>query len=481
MPEKQADHNGMPITKSSHNHASHESIKTEPFPTLQPQHDALYNSSLGTLDTTFSPSPEHSTIYTPITGLRLQTDHLAQKNMQDNRSSSTDPIPESAQQTVFNAGLPVRHSSIRSTHSARTHRAGSLSPGSSAASPAVGMLADMTPLPSPISQLGSPSHWRRSIDEDVEDVTPGAQDTALPLDEMRTPTERGRLSPKKRKIPILGRSNYDAPHKADEIQQGHARHRSISDYVPEGIQVPNTRNIVASTSSALPITQQFSPPSDHLHREQCLAVQRGLEPPKPPTPPDSNRGSKSDELERSSSPIHVNADVPLYYEATLVRSGLKRRWRALRQLGEGQFSKVMLASNDPLADQLPETTETLEKLLNPGSLVAVKVCNHGPAGGADEKSLQTSIQRELDLMKSIDHPSLVHLKAVSKQDRQTLFVLSYCPGGDLFELASTKLDLLKPTLVRRLFSELVSAVQCLHARRIVHRDIKLESQSLVRV
>ena len=131
----------------------------------------------------------------------------------------------------------------------------------------------------------------------------------------------------------------------------------------------------------------------------------------------------------------------------------------------------MLATSDKSATGKPE--EQIERK----SLVAVKVCEHGPAGGADEKKIETSLKRELDILKKINHPSLVHLKAVSILEKRAYLVLSYCPGGDIFELASLKLSLLVPSLVQRIFAELVAAVRYLHGMYIVHRDIKLESKS----
>ena len=116
-----------------------------------------------------------------------------------------------------------------------------------------------------------------------------------------------------------------------------------------------------------------------------------------------------------------------------------------------------------------------EQLLDPKGLVAVKICEHGPAGGVDEKKIEVSLKRELDILKSIEHPSLVHLKAVNIMEQRALLVLNYCAGGDLFELAVSKPEVLVPGLIRRIFAELVAAVQYLHLQFIVHRDIKLES------
>jgi protein-serine/threonine kinase len=110
-------------------------------------------------------------------------------------------------------------------------------------------------------------------------------------------------------------------------------------------------------------------------------------------------------------------------------------------------------------------------------LVAVKVVEHGPAGGADAERIEIGLKREVELLKAVQHPSLVHLKAYGSDGlSRALLVMNYCPGGDLFEVASKHLEVLTPRLVRRVFSELVSAVRYMHQKFMVHRDIKLESE-----
>ena len=486
-PEQSQNHDAnKPLEATSHKVGlgieAQDASPSEAFPTFISQPEFQYNASLHPLDTTASQelsATAPANLYTPITGLRLQTDLLAEKNRQEARSMSKDCIAETPQQTVFNAGLPVRHSSIRSSHSARARRADSLSPGSVVSSPGVGALVDMTPLPSPISTWGSPGNWRISLDEDVKIAPSDAQTSRTSSDSAARSIDFMQTSPKKRKIPFLGKG----PDSQDALvynanAAAHARNRSLSDYVPDGMQVPKSRNIVVSTSGTPPIGQQFSPPDEPMHREAYLAVQRGLAIVKPPTPPDSNRGSKSDELERPPSSFSDSKiSLSTVYEAQTVHTGRTRRWRSLRQLGEGQFSRVMLATSEGVEPIVTQSILHSDIDISPKSLVAIKICEQGPTGGADEQKVEVSIRREVAILKSINHPSLVHLKAVSEMERRTLLVLNYCPGGDLFELASTSLESLTPQIVRRIFAELVEAVRYLHLQYIVHRDIKLESKS----
>jgi protein-serine/threonine kinase len=133
--------------------------------------------------------------------------------------------------------------------------------------------------------------------------------------------------------------------------------------------------------------------------------------------------------------------------------------------------------DDASGERMDGITHQIEPRIDRRKLVAIKICEHGPKGGASEERVEMSLKRELEIMRSIHHPCLVHLKAWNIEDTRAILVLNYCPGGDLFEVASEHRDLLVPSLLRRMFAELVAAVQYLHDCRIVHRDIKLESES----
>lgn len=175
-----------------------------------------------------------------------------------------------------------------------------------------------------------------------------------------------------------------------------------------------------------------------------------------------------------------------YFDA-ITRDKKTRRWRALKVLGEGTFSKVVLATSqtqeednrEQLGSQVDGVMTPQEVKIDRKKLVAIKICESGPKGGASEERVEQSLKRELEIMQIVHHPSIVHLKAWKIEKTRAILVLSYCAGGDLFELASEHRDLLNPGLLRRIFSELVGALRYLHSAHIVHRDVKLESKSPV--
>ncbi|KAF2112547.1 kinase-like domain-containing protein [Lophiotrema nucula] len=399
--------------------------------------------------TTLAPphTPEHSTILENSTG--------------ELRHSATAPIV-------------IQEGHLRSALSAAS-MTGSLSPGSALSSPALNALADITPLPSPLVMSDSPGPWARA-GMSVRPRSRGASSASnASRDDSFAMLGRGTLSPspslKKKGYQKLQAAAVEAAaaslqtqHKSEASRE---RNRSVSEFVPDSMHNIRARHVTISN-----VAPEHSEPGSlepHLHREAYLAAQRGLVPSTVrglPTPPASNRSVTESEEEEGAEDSSI--------EYITVRHGTqksKRLWRPVRQLGQGTFSKVYLATSEklPAKDPLDETR------LDPHKLVAIKVVEHGPAGGADEERVELSLKREVEMLQSVSHPSLVHLRAFDHNDQQALLVLTYCPGGDLFDVASAHRELLGVDIVQRIFAELVSATRYLHEKLIVHRDIKLEN------
>lgn len=460
----------------------------QPHPAFQVQlqsHNALFHTidttspqTLPTIDSPHAPTP------TPLSaGLCLQTDAPAKLQPHHPILYSAAPTVEPhPQQTTSATGVPVRSSSVRSILSTSQHRRSSLSPASAVSSPGIGPVVDITPLPSPTVSWGSTGLWKRWKDhQEMQDSISEAGDLSNSLPSLQDSNDFAHLSPQiEHKSSSIGRDaqifNINA--------SAHARNRSLSNSLSSAFQPPRSPSILASDAKYPLHEETFSPPGKYLHREEYLAVKRGLTLPvfKPLTPPTSTRDTDSSGVGSAPPSPPAIKKTPTFYEARLIRSGKLKRWREIGYLGGGAFSTVMLAVSaraddenkaNPSAGGFPTAFEDVR--LDPKNLVAVKICEHGPAGGADEKRVEISLERELDILKSIDHPCLAHLKAVSILDQRAFLMLSYCPGGDLYLLASTKPKLLIPSLIRRIFTELISAVRHLHSQYIVHRDIKLES------
>ncbi|KAI9804084.1 MAG: hypothetical protein M1825_001485 [Sarcosagium campestre] len=413
-------------------------------------------------------------------GLRIHTDLGPHFSVTSERTGRTGTVNEMASRTT---GGPIRTPSVKAlqavlSSSAATTR--SLSPASAFSSPSLGPMVDITPLPSPL--VGdSPRPWKRTESQ-----------LGLSSNAELVPSRASSLS-KRNHYQALGLAAPDTRQENNGAHV-HGKSRSISEYVPEALQNLKPRPVVVSGGHVPTQTEETSPSAPQMKREQYLAVQRGLAagPPSfaPPTPPRSHRGTESSDSD-SSTPLVDDRRARTakkarheYYDAVKLKDGTRRRWRAVRELGRGTFSRVMLATSEGTTDvaKIDEddvykdrTDSAEEGGLEARKLVAVKVVEHGPAGGASEERIESALKRELEIMKAVHHPSLVHLKAFSIEPSRALLVLSYCPGGDLFEMASERQDMLVPALIRRIFSELVTATRHLHAENIVHRDIKLEN------
>ncbi|XWS28066.1 hypothetical protein CRYUN_Cryun25bG0034100 [Craigia yunnanensis] len=125
-----------------------------------------------------------------------------------------------------------------------------------------------------------------------------------------------------------------------------------------------------------------------------------------------------------------------------------------RTIGEGTFAKVKLAV---------DTTNGLH--------VAIKIIDKAMVM---ESNLKYQVQREIRTMKLLHHPNVVRIHEVIGSKTKIYIIMEYISGGQL----SNKLSYAKKlseTEARKLFQQLIDAVDHCHRKGVYHRDLKPEN------
>ena len=141
-------------------------------------------------------------------------------------------------------------------------------------------------------------------------------------------------------------------------------------------------------------------------------------------------------------------------------------------LGLGAYGVVYLA-RDIAAHPTPYPTSRAHPELGHLPLYAVKCLNKV---GLDvrQRSFQ---QREINLhYAASEHPNVATLYNVIDDETCTYVVLEFCDEGDLFGMITDRQRYLSDDdLIRRVFLQIVDAVEYCHANGIYHRDLKPEN------
>eukprot|EP00794_Sanderia_malayensis_P011210 gene11210-12386_t len=124
------------------------------------------------------------------------------------------------------------------------------------------------------------------------------------------------------------------------------------------------------------------------------------------------------------------------------------------------------------------------KTIGKGNFAVVKCAKHTSANimvaikMIDKNLLDADnlkkVEREVRIMKKLSHPHIVKLYEVMHTDRMLYLVTEYAAGGEIFDHL-VKRGRMSEKEARKTFHQILSAVEYLHSKRIVHRDLKAEN------
>lgn len=129
-------------------------------------------------------------------------------------------------------------------------------------------------------------------------------------------------------------------------------------------------------------------------------------------------------------------------------------------LGEGEFGKVKLG-----------WTRSKDKNEIPNQ-VAIKLIRRDNIKDNPDKEMK--IYREINALKHLNHPNIIKLEEILQNSKYIGIVLEYASGGEFYRYIQRKRRL-KEVDACRLFAQLISGVNYMHYKGLVHRDLKLEN------
>ena len=131
------------------------------------------------------------------------------------------------------------------------------------------------------------------------------------------------------------------------------------------------------------------------------------------------------------------------------------KYTMLRKIGEGTYGSAYLV-------HLRE---------DPQALFVLKKIDIREAT-AKEKA---AAHQEAKLLESLKHPFVLGFRESFDHKGNLCLVTDYCDAGDLYQLLQTKRVHLKEEAIKDWFVQLCLAVQYIHERKILHRDLKTQN------
>ncbi|KAF9281768.1 hypothetical protein BGZ68_006439 [Mortierella alpina] len=155
-----------------------------------------------------------------------------------------------------------------------------------------------------------------------------------------------------------------------------------------------------------------------------------------------------------------------------------------RPAARNQRAKLAADLNDLFKDLQSNQVKVvgnyhLGQLIGQGTYGKVKLATHALTGQQVAvkivaKAHAAIITREIYHWRCLTHANIAHLHEVLTTESKIYLVTEYCPNGELLE-ALIRDGKCKPSLAKKWFRQICLALQYCHAKKIVHRDLKLEN------
>lgn len=130
-------------------------------------------------------------------------------------------------------------------------------------------------------------------------------------------------------------------------------------------------------------------------------------------------------------------------------------FKVCEQIGSGANASVYRAYNEAANLTVAIKVFDLEKL--------------------DKPELITRFNREISLLKQIDHPLVSSFVGEIRDEKKCYMIIEYCDSGSMHNFVRTNGKLMEQ-IARRYFIQLIAVLDYLHrVKRIAHRDLKLEN------
>lgn len=157
-----------------------------------------------------------------------------------------------------------------------------------------------------------------------------------------------------------------------------------------------------------------------------------------------------------SSFLATNEDEFLQWKTALskvcIQTDFILCFKIMSLLGEGGFGKVYLAKD-----------------LQDNQLSALKI--YPKEKFTEEPVNKLSLVREIEILKSLNHPNIISLKKIYETSNHIYLVFEYIQGIDLEKMITSKYQF-SYAEVKIIFKILLECLIYLKSKRVVHRDLK---------